>query len=206
MSAPSRDRGWAAYYQKTGDRPPRPTLLFALDRFDAEGPDTAPRLAVDLGCGGGRDTVEMLRRGWRVFAVDAEAAALDAIRARDDFPAGAELDGIVARFEDADWPACDLVNSSFALPLCPPEAFTRVWRRIQESIRPGGRFAGQLYGERDSWAGRGGMTFHSRAQAEALLEGLEAELFEEEEDDSTTVRGEAKHWHIFHIVARRPTG
>jgi hypothetical protein len=28
------------------------------------------------------------------------------------------------------------------------------------------------------------------------------ELFEEEEVDATTPRGKAKHWHIFHIVAR----
>ena len=72
------------------------------------------------------------------------------------------------------------------------------------SLRPGGRFAGQLFGERDSWAVRAGMTFHSREQAEARLAGFEVELFDEEEDDSTTVRGEAKHWHIFHVVVRKP--
>jgi hypothetical protein len=28
-------------------------------------------------------------------------------------------------------------------------------------------------------------------------------MFEEEEADSTTPRGKPKHWHIFHIVARK---
>jgi hypothetical protein len=29
-------------------------------------------------------------------------------------------------------------------------------------------------------------------------------MFEEEEAEGTTPRGNAKHWHIFHIVARKP--
>ncbi len=202
MSAPSKDRDWAAYYAKTGGRPPRETLMFALDRFD-EGPADAARFAVDLGSGAGRDAIEMLRRGWRVLAIDAEPDAIGALKARSDLPPDADLTGMVSRFEEAAWPACDLVNSSFALPLCAPSNFDAVWRRIETSLRPGGRFAGQLYGEHDSWMGRDGMTFHSRADVEALLGRFDIEYFVEEEDDSTTPRGEAKHWHLFHIVARR---
>jgi len=202
VSTNSKDRDWAAYYAKTGDRPPRATLMLALDLFDME-PGDAPRFAVDLGAGSGRDVIEMLRRGWHVLAIDAEPDAIEFLTARSDLPPGTTLRGEVARFEDATWPDCDLVNSSFALPLCAPKEFERVWRRIESSLRPGGRFSGQLYGERDSWAGRDGMTFHTRADVEALLAGFEIERLEEEEDDSTTPRGEAKHWHVFHIVARR---
>lgn len=203
MSPSESPRPWAAYYEKTGTRPPRATLLEALARFDAE-PAVAPRLAVDLGCGSGRDAIELLRRGWRVLAIDAQAVAIAALLARSDLPAAARLETRVARMEEATWPACDLVNASFALPLCPPEHFHEVWRRIEASLTPGGRFSGQLYGERDSWRGRPGMTFLTRAGAEALLAGLEVEFLREEEEDSTTPRGEAKHWHIFHIVARQP--
>lgn len=193
--------GWAAYYAKTGARPPRPTLLFALDQFDSSS-GGADRLAVDLGSGGGRDVIEMLRRGWRVIAVDAEAAAATAMRGRDDLPADADLETCVSSFEDAVWPECDLVNSSFALPLCDPDAFGALWEKITDSLKKGGRFAGQFYGPRDSWAGRAGMTFHTRAEVEALLSGFEVEFFDEEENDSVTPRGEAKHWHVFHVVAR----
>ncbi len=190
---------WAAYYEKTGGRPPRDTLLRALDAFDAEGA-VNDRLAVDLGAGGGRDTVELLRRGWRVLAIDASPDSADRLRALE---CAGPLDVQVARFEEAEWPKCDLVNSSFALPLCAPDAFADVWTKIVASLKPGGRFAGQLYGNRDSWSGRDGMTFHTRADTEALLADLDIEMFEEEEDDSTTPRGEAKHWHVFHIVARK---
>ncbi len=202
MSTSPKDRDWAAYYAKTIGRPPRNTLIFALDRFE-EDPADGARFAVDLGSGAGRDAIEMLRRGWRVLAIDAEPDAIDALKARPDLPPGTDLAGLVSRFEDAAWPTCDLVNSSFALPLCAPPDFNSVWRRIESSLRPGGRFAGQLYGERDSWMGREGMTFHSRADIEGLLAGFDVEHFVEEEDDSTTPRGESKHWHVFHIVARR---
>lgn len=201
MSADPKDRDWAGYYAKTVDRPPRATLMIALDRFAAD-PDGEPLFAVDLGSGAGRDAIEMLRRGWRVLAIDAEPDAIEALKARPDLPPDADLTGMVSRFEDATWPSCDLVNSSFALPLCAPSDFAGVWQRIESSLRPGGRFAGQLYGERDSWAGRDGMTFHMRTEVESLLEGFEVEHLEEEEDDSVTPRGEAKHWHVFHIVAR----
>ena len=72
-----------------------------------------------------------------------------------------------------------------------------------EALPAGGRFSGHWYGPRDSWAGRSGMTFVSRDEALALLDGFELEMFEEEEADGTTPRGNAKHWHIFHIVARK---
>ena len=190
-------QGFGDYYDATAQRPPRKTLLAAIERF------AAPGIAVDLGCGDGRDAVELLRRGWRVVAIDAEAEAIARLLARPDLPADAALETHVARFETARWPVCDLVNASFALPLCPPEDFPAVWQGIVDSLRPGGRFAGQLYGERDDWAGNAGIAHHTRAAAEQLLAAFDTELFEEEESDTVTPRGKPKHWHIFHIVARR---
>jgi SAM-dependent methyltransferase len=145
----------------------------------------------------------LLVRGWSVLAIDAEAEAIRRLNARPDLPPGARLETRVARFEAALWPACDLVNASFCLPLCAPDAFAALWQKITASLNPGGRFCGQLYGARDDWAGRPGLTCHDRASAARLLAGFDTELFEEEESDAVTPRGTAKHWHIFHIVAQR---
>jgi tellurite methyltransferase len=195
-----KSAGWAAYYEKLRERPPRRTLLAALDRF---GPASTGALAVDLGCGDGRDVIEMLRRGWRVVAVDSEPEALRQLQARP-LPEGSEVTPILARFEEVPMPiGLSLVNSSFAMSLCEPEAFQRLWERIREALPTGGRFSGQWYGPRDSWVDRPGMTFVTRAEALALLDGLDLEMFEEEEADGVTPRGNAKHWHIFHIVARK---
>ena len=192
------ERDWASYYAKTGERPPRETLLFALSRFEA------PGFAVDLGCGSGRDTIELLRRGWRALAIDAAPEAIFMLAARPDLPEAACLETQVARFEEAQWPAAEFVNASFSLPLCPPDRFPELWDKVIASLKPDGRFAGQLFGERDSFAGRPGITTLTRSAAEQLLAPLAVELFREEEEDGVTPRGTAKHWHIFHVVARKP--
>ena len=101
--------------------------------------------------------------------------------------------------EDPDYPALYLAN----FMLGGNQSDNRLWNRIREELPPGGRFSGQWYGPRDSWVGRPGMTFVGRDEALALLDGFELEMFEEEEADGTTPRGNAKHWHIFHIVARK---
>ena len=200
-----RSAAWRRYYAATGASAPRKTLVFALDRFDAGPPlSAAARRAVDLGCGAGRDTVALLARGWRVLAIDAEPAAIAALRARRDLPASAELETRVARFEEAQWGARSLVNASFTLPLAPPEKFAAMWPRLVASLTPGGRLACQLFGDRDGWRGDGSIAFHSRAEAEALLAPFDVEMLEEEEADSVTPRDAAKHWHLFHIVARKP--
>ncbi len=116
---------WSRYYDAAGEQP-RETLLFALERFAAEaGAKKGGLFAVDLGCGTGRDTVELLRRGWRVLAIDAEAVAIQRLLRRGDLGSGeaARLATQVARFEGAEWPGADLINSSYALPFCPPNQF-----------------------------------------------------------------------------------
>jgi len=200
--ASDRSAGWAAYYQQLRDRPPRRTLVKALDLF---GNVPADSLAIDLGCGDGRDVVELLRRGWNVVAVDAEPEALRQLAARN-LPGAERITPVQARLEEVPLPlGVRLVNSSFAMPLCEPEAFHTLWQRIREALPPGGRFSAQWYGPRDSWRGRPGMSFLERDEALALLDGLEIEMFEEEEADGVTPRGNAKHWHIFHVVARQRT-
>lgn len=200
MTETERSASWAAYYDKLRDRPPRRTTTAALDRFQ---PLPLDALALDLGCGDGRDTIEMLRRGWRVIAVDSEPKALQRLQSRD-LPPDARVTPVVARLEEIPLPiGVHLVNSSFAMPLCEPATFLDLWRRIREGLPPGGRFSGQWYGLRDSWVGRPGITFVSRDEALAMLDGLELEVFEEEEADGVTPRGNAKHWHIFHIVAKK---
>jgi membrane dipeptidase len=187
-------RRWSRYFERAGDDP-RETLLDALRRFDT------PGLAVDLGCGTGRDTLELLRAGWNVIAIDGEQEAIDRVRGAVGGDGG-RLTTEVARIEDARWPTCDLVNASFVLPFVRPDRFDEVWRRIAESLRPGGRFSGQVFGDHDEWAGTG-IVVRTRAEVESLLEPYEVERLDEIDEVGSTVLGPTKHWHVFHVVARK---
>jgi len=199
-------RDWAPYYEIIAGRGPRETLLWALERFDAEPAPESPPLAIDLGCGEGRDTAELLRRGWRVLAIDAAPGAIERLSARSDLVHPERLSTEAGSFSDADLPRARLVNASFALPFCSESEFDRVWPRIEAAILPGGRFAGQFLGVRDSWAGRAGWSHHTRTDVERLLSQFEIEDFEEDERNAQDEAGYTKHWHIFHVVARRPAG
>ena len=191
------DEGWKGYYAAQEGRGPRPLLLDVLDRFPG------PGRAVDLGCGDGVESLELLRRGWTVLAIDAEAAGIERLTAAAGPEASDRLTVRVARFEDlGELPPAELVYAGFSLAFCASGSFPALWRAIREAVVPGGRFAGQLFGDRDSWANPEA-TFVSRRQAGALLEGLDVDRFEEEERDGTSFIG-PKHWHLFHVIARRP--
>lgn len=198
----ARDRDWPGYFRALAHLGPRETVLKAIAAFDAE--PSAARFAVDVGCGDGRDTAELLRRGWRVLALDASEEGLARLRRRHDLVHADRLEARVAAFESMDLPSCDMVVASFALPFCPPSAFPSVWARVVAAIRPGGRFAGQLFGDGDDWVSLGDRTHHTPEQAAALFAGFDLEHWQEEKRDSSVdPAAHPKRWHVYHIVARK---
>jgi SAM-dependent methyltransferase len=186
---------WTEYYDEQEGREPRPMLLEVLDRFDTPGE------AIDLGCGTGIETRAMLERGWSVFASDRQEEAILRTRRRA-VAAGVEdrLTTIVAPMEDVDVPAADLVWASFSLFFCHRTRFEDVWSKVTGAIRPGGRFAGHLLGDRDTWARQlDDVSSFTPDRARALFEAFEIERFDEEEREDEPG---PKWWHVFHVVAR----
>jgi len=197
---------WSSYYKVVEGRPPRETLTKALEFFAAEAnlkADKNRRFAVDLGCGNGRDTAELLRQNWRVLAIDGQAEAIEQLRQRKDLNR-TYLEARVQKFEDLTLPPeVDLINASFCLPFCPAEHFSELWEVIVSSLKTGGRFSGQLFGDRDSWAALSNIVTHTRSQVDQLLQPFIVEFFEEEEHPGKTALGEDKYWHLYQIVARK---
>lgn len=196
-------RDWPGYFDRVAGKPARETLVRALDAFDREPQASQPAelpLAVDLGCGEGRDTAELLRRGWRVLAIDGHPDAIRRLRERE-LPHPDRLEIRHAPFEGLVLPPAQLVNASFSLPFCPPTHFLALWETVIGAIEPGGRFAGQLFGDRDDWAAIPDRSHQTRAQAESMLRDLTIEHFHEEEDDGKDALDNPKHWHRFDIVA-----
>ncbi len=198
MSNSANNRDWSAYYHAIAASPPRKTLLTALTDFERK---TWGKLAVDLGCGNGIDTQELIKRGWFVLAIDGEGLAIQQLRQLISGDTN-RLQTQVKQFNAVELPEdVDLINASYSLPFCHPDDFLQLWEKIVKALKPGGRFAGQLFGIRDSWSSSPSMTFHSRTQIETLLVPFKIEVIEEQEYLGKTAIGEEKYWHIFHIVA-----
>ena len=174
------------------------------------------KLAVDLGCGDGRDTVEMVKRGWRVVANDTSEEGLRRLVGRlEAMERSGEVGGAGAvgrvtlnrkPFTVMEVPRCWFVNASFSIPHCHRHEFGPMWARIVAAIEPGGRFAGQFFGVRDSWTGANDgvvRTFHTREEVERMLVAFELEHFEEVEKPGKTSMGDPKYWHVFHVVGRK---
>lgn len=197
----SEAQDWPGYFGAVLGKGARATLVAALDSFAQEG--LAEGFAVDIAAGEGRDTLELLKRGWRVEATDGHPDAFSHLWPRVPSASKALLTTAVVNFDQMQIPPCDLVNASYALPFCAPRHFPALWSRIVAAIRPGGRFAGQFFGTRDSWASRPERTHHSRDEVMKLLAGFEIERLDEEEMDDTPEVRNPKHWQLFHVVARK---
>jgi SAM-dependent methyltransferase len=198
----AQSRNWSGYFDAMVDTLPRPLLLKAIRSFEDEGAPTV-KLAGDLGCGQGRDTVELLRCGWRVLAIDSEPEAIDRLLAQPDLTRHDHLQTRVSAFDEMELPQAALINAAYSLPFCPPEHFHTVWESVVDAIEPGGRFVGQLFGDRDEWAGKSGFSHHCRGELDELFSKFIIEYLQEEEMDSIDELGYHKHWHIFHLVARK---
>jgi len=197
MNAPSLKRDWNAYYKAVKERPPRKTILTALAAFEN------PGLAIDLGCGIGRDTIAILQRNWTVLAIDKSPDAIAQLQT-DLADFAPQLQTQVSQFKELKiTQTVDLINASFCLPFCSPQAFPSLWEQIVNSLKPGGRFCGHFFGDRDSWGETDLIHTLSRSQVETLLQPFAIELLEEEEHPGKTPLGEDRDWHIFHIVARK---
>lgn len=198
-------RDWSAYFDRMEGKPPRATVVEALDRFGEVDPRDPP-LALDIGCGSGQDVVAMLARGWRVWAMDANEDGLARLGARPACARAMEagtLEVVRCEFGACRPPRAELVNASFSLPFCPPGEFEGLWSRLEGARSAGSRFAGQFFGDRDDWASIPDRTHLTRAQVLALFANDVLELFREEDRPSAHTDEAPKHWHMFHVVSRK---
>jgi trans-aconitate methyltransferase len=185
---------WAPYIAATTGAPPRPLHQAAVACF------TEPGTAVDLGCGAGNETLDLLDRGWQVHAVDSSDAALAEVSRRAAGRSGLTLER--ADLWDAQPPVADLVHAGFSLFFAPPDRFAETWAVVTRTVRSGGVFAGQLLGVRDDWARQPEISAQDDAEVQALLDGWTVERLDEVEYDGRAVSG-PKHWHLYDVLARR---
>jgi SAM-dependent methyltransferase len=201
----SEESNWSGFYQSIAGREPRPLLARALALFEMGLASDTHRQAIDLGCGDGTETLALIEQGWRVLAIDRDPEAIRLVESKIPAEKRGQLQTQNVSFEQARLVAANLVYAGLSLPFCARQHFDAVWRNLTESIRPGGRFAGHFFGDRDTWAAEPGMTCLTRQAVASLFDQFEIERFDESEDDRPTALGDPKHWHVFEVIARKST-
>jgi SAM-dependent methyltransferase len=202
MSTGKRAR-WREFLTATKDNAARPNLLRALSYFENQ--DMLPQIktAVDLGCGAGADTIELIKNGWQVLAIDKEQEAITLLESK----VGVLKDHVQTKaipFENIKkLPKSLFVNSSLSLPFCNPHHFDGLWKIIKDSILTTGRFSGDFFGNRDEWSANPNMTFHTSEQIKKLFSKFRIEYIYERDEKGPTATAGIKHWHSFTVIARK---
>ena len=196
------DTHWPDYYEVTAERPSWTTTRLAAEAF-GEHPSAGPRFAVDLGCGAGRDSRELLRRGWRVLATDMTPEGPETLWRLTPEADRGRLETEVATLQDFEIPVCDLVNANLSLPFQPAHDYEATWQRIRAAIPGGGRYSAISYGHPDQAADEEAMTCPAPEIIRGYLDGFEVEHWNEKEEDGQTALGDDHHFHLIEVVAVR---
>lgn len=189
-------KSWSKYYENTKELKPSGFLVEALESFSPK-----PGVAVDLGCGAGRDTRYLLEKGYEVMAVDKDPASEEYLK---QLPYQDRLRYICSGFEDFDFNHYDLVNAHYALPFIAKDDFEYVIKQIIDSINPGGLFVGQFFGLNDEWnTSDSKMTFCDRAEVDAIFINFKHVDTREVDEKGTVASGDSKRWHVFNVIAQK---
>ncbi|HHF2969620.1 TPA: class I SAM-dependent methyltransferase [Vibrio diabolicus] len=190
---------WNEYYQKILNQPHRPNVENAVNLLKLES-----KVALDIGCGIGRDSHFLLEQGFNVHAFDSHEDAVKTCLTRFDGHKRFSISQCC--FTEFDYPQCSLVIANASLFFCPDESFEQVWTKIDSALQPGGIFCGDFLGVKDSWVAsemHPNITALTQKEVESLFADYELISLNERDEDGTTVVGSPKHWHMFSVTARK---
>lgn len=193
------------YYDATADREVRADLIEAVERVAEK------NIAIDCGCGAGKDIEYLRQQGFEVHGFDLESEAVERCQTR--FSGDGRVHVTQATFSNFEYPPSNLVVADASLFYCPPEEFAEVWHKIVSALLPGGIFVGSFLGLRDSMVigpvqGEVDWPVVSSFDEQSLRSKL-AELhivkWMEQEVDGKKANGDDNHWHIFAVTAEKMT-
>lgn len=186
------------YYNKTKSNEPKKNVKYIIEAVKPK-----PGKAIDLGCGAGNETVYLIKNNWNVTAIDRENVK-ERIEKRLTEEEQKRFKFQNQKFEELNLEENNLTIANYSLPFCNKNKFNEMWEKIADSIMPGGYFVGNFFGLNDEWVNtKTEATFLSKEQVLKLFERFEVIKFKEIENDSLTGAGKMKHWHLFHVIARK---
>ena len=188
------------YYSNTKNAKPNYTVKRFIEL------KIKPGNAIEIGCGAGRDTVYLIKNGWKVLAIDNEdvESIITNKLSKEELK---QFKFVKQKFEDIELENNNLVVANFSLPFCNKNNFKKLWNKIDDSILKDGYFVGNFFGNKDEWKNtKEEMTFLTKGQVIELFKNFEIIEFKEEEKDDFTGLGKIKHWHIFNVIAKKDGG
>ena len=203
----------AQFLAGTEGAPPRAQLMQAIAMWRGEAAAKGGR-ALDLGCGPGREVIELLRAGFEVVAIDPYPEMLKRTRelvANDATLAAAPklnlIEATLEQFAPSITPSSfDLIHAGFILPFVQREHFASAWSHLSAGLKPQRLFVGQFFGADDEFihqAAEGTMTSHTATEVRALLQDFDILTHDEVNRAGHIGRGQPKWWHVHHVIATK---
>lgn len=186
-----------SYYEKTkNSNIPENLRMFMNMKVE-------PGICIDLGCGAGRDSIFLIKNGWKVIAIDKEDTE-KMIRSSLQEEEQNYLEFIKQDFENnIILQSCNLLVANSSLSFCNRKNFDYLWKKIVDSISKDGYFVGNFFGINDSWANRPNMFFFTKEEVIKLFSSFEIINFKEVAKNGKTALGVEKHWHVFNVIAKK---
>ena len=127
------------YYIKTSGANPHKNIIEFINKTDVK-----PGIAIDLGCGAGRDTLFLLNSNWTVYAVDIEDTS-QFIKSKIPINGLNKFKFIHSSFSKFEFLKNDLTVANYSLPFCNSTQFKELWDKIVANIKPQGYFVGNFF-------------------------------------------------------------
>ena len=116
------------YYNNTENMQPNKNIIYFINKIKP-----IPRNAVEMGCGAGRDTRYLIKKGWNVLAIDKNDVE-ERISKRLTNEELKRFRFSKQNFEDVVLEKCELIVSNFSLSFCDKDKFEELWEKIQKNI------------------------------------------------------------------------
>ncbi len=115
------------YYENTANALPNLMVKKFIDM------NINPTNAIDLGCGAGRDTIFLIKNGWKVLSIDRENTR-EFIEKKLNNEEIKKFRFMSQNFENIELEKTNLLAANFSIPFCDKEHFSNFWSKITDSI------------------------------------------------------------------------